>query len=172
MAAGARAGPRREAAAALPDLAGAGGRRRGSGCHVHRGAGCIQREREARAQLDAALSELAPGIPRHLLGGQPGRPTEAAPRHTENPLARLAGAGLPCIHSSTPRSSAWTPAPALVNSRPQHNRRAMSDLRPIADRVEIEALRGEYTALGAVVTHCRVLSGRKCPSRREGCSET
>ena len=72
VAAGARRGPRRQAAAALPALARAAGRRRGGGDDGHRGARRVEREGQARARLDAALPELADGLP-----GPPTRRTVA-----------------------------------------------------------------------------------------------
>jgi nucleoside-diphosphate-sugar epimerase len=50
----------------------------------------VQREGQARARLDPALSQLAPGIPGHLLGNQRGRPIGAAAGRTNEPLTRLA----------------------------------------------------------------------------------
>ena len=89
MAAGARPCPGCQAAAALPHLARTAARRRGGGCALHRGAGCLQREGEARARLVAALSQLAQGIPRRVLGGQRRRPTETSPCPTDEPLVQL-----------------------------------------------------------------------------------
>ncbi len=86
MAAGARPGPRREAAAARPDLARAAGRRRGRGRDGYRRPRRLQREGEARARLDGALSELAHGIPRHLLVNRRGRPTGVPAGRTDEPL--------------------------------------------------------------------------------------
>ena len=71
VAARARRRPGREAAATLPDMARAAGGRRGGGADEHRGARRLEREGQAGAGLDAAPSQLAPGLPGGLLGGQP-----------------------------------------------------------------------------------------------------
>ena len=56
---------------------------------VHRGAGCLECEGQARARLDAALPELAQGIPRRVLGDRRRRPADAPRVATGKSLVRL-----------------------------------------------------------------------------------
>ena len=49
----------------------------------------LQRQSEARTRLDAAIPQLAPGLPRHLLGDRGRRRTRARPRPRTDPGARL-----------------------------------------------------------------------------------
>ncbi len=90
LAARVRARRGREAAPALPDLAGAADRRRGRGRDEYRGPRRPQREGQARAGLDAAPSQLAHGVPGCLLGTYRGRRTEASRGPTDKPFAELA----------------------------------------------------------------------------------
>ena len=104
----------REAAAALPDLARAAAGRRGCGRDEHRGAGCLEREGQARARLDAAPSELAPGLPGGLLDTQPGRPG-ARRRHSRPAMtaAEVRGIGRVIRIRLTPADLADVPAVEL-----------------------------------------------------------
>src|SRR4029450_10135149 len=54
--------PRGPAAPAPPALARTTARRQGSGCDGHRGGRRLEHEGQARARLEAALSELAGGL--------------------------------------------------------------------------------------------------------------
>jgi nucleoside-diphosphate-sugar epimerase len=80
VAAGPGPGARRKAAAALPCLAGAAGRRRGRGRDGHHCPRRLQREGQARARLGPALPELAV----RLLGGvrEPEAPEGGTDRRT------------------------------------------------------------------------------------------
>src|SRR5919204_5550360 len=71
MAAGAREGARREAAAPVPPLARAAPRGRSRGHDGHRVPRGLERQGQARARLDASLPELAPGVRRRLRVGGP-----------------------------------------------------------------------------------------------------
>ena len=62
VAAGAGERARCQAADACAALAGAAGRRSGGDGHDDRGAGCLERQGQARARLEAAVSELAAGL--------------------------------------------------------------------------------------------------------------
>ena len=81
---------RRQAAPPLPALARAAVRGRGSSGDGYRGPRRLEREGQARARLDAALPELAPGVRGRLLATHRRRRIHAPPRPTDKPVARLA----------------------------------------------------------------------------------